>query len=211
MLTNRIVVLAFALFVSAGAVAGAASKSHFVRGSIVATSQTAFTVKTATAVVTIAYGPKTIFVGAERGSPADVVPGAFIGVANVPGANASRALEVSVFDEKLRGVGEGDGPWEAPAQHGSRMTNGTVTQPHAMMTNGTVGAMNGATKTITVNYKGGSRKIAVTPQTPIVRVAPGTARLLVRGASVFVSAQPTPSGLTARFVVAGKKGTIVPL
>jgi len=211
MQTNRIVVLAFALFVGAGALAGAAGKPMFVRGSIVSTAHSAFTVKTATGVVTIAYGPKTVFVGAERGSPADIVPGAFVGVANLPGQSASRALEVSVFDEKLRGAGEGDGPWEAPAQHGSRMTNGTVAQPHAMMTNGTVGAMNGTTKTITVKYKGGSRKIAVTPETPIVRVAPGTPQLLGRGAGVFVSAQPAPSGLTARFVVVGKNGTVVPL
>jgi hypothetical protein len=116
-----------------------------------------------------------------------------------------------VFDEKLRGVGEGDGPWEAPAQHGSRMTNGTVAQPHAMMTNGTVGAMNAATKTIVVKYRGGSRTIAVTPETPIVRVAPGSAKLLSLGASVFLSAQKMPSGLTARFVVVGKNGTVVPL
>ncbi|MDQ6941001.1 MAG: hypothetical protein M3169_00605 [Candidatus Eremiobacteraeota bacterium] len=174
-------------------------------------SAASFSVKTATGVVTIAYGRKTAFVGADRGSPADVVPGAFIGVANVPGAGASRALEVSVFDEKMRGTGEGDGPWDAPATHGSRMTNGTVAQPHAMMTNGTVSGMNSATKTIAVNYKGGSRKIAVTPSTPIVRVSPGSAKLLARDASVFVSAQKMPSGLTAQFVVVGKQGTVVPL
>jgi hypothetical protein len=208
---TRIVVLAGALVAGAGALAGAASKPLLVRGSIVSSAHSAFTVKSATGVVAIAYGRKTAFVGAARGSQADVVPGAFVGVANMPGAGASRALEVSVFDEKLRGVGEGDGPWEAPAQHGSRMTNGTVAQPHAMMTNGTVGAMNGAAKIITVNYKGGSRKIAVTPATPIVRVAPGSAKLLAPGASVFVSALKTPAGVTARFVVVGKNGSIVPL
>jgi len=211
MQTNRIVVLAVACILGSGALAGAAAKPLLVRGSIVSSSPSSFSVKTATGVVTIAYGAKTAFVGADRGSAADVVPGAFVGVANMPGAGASRALEVSVFDEKMRGAGEGDGPWDAPATHGSRMTNGTVAQPHAMMTNGTVGAMNGATKTITVKYKGGSRKIAVTPETPIVRVAPGSAKLLARDASVFVSAQKMPSGLTARFVVVGKNGTIVPL
>jgi hypothetical protein len=210
MLNNRIVVLAFALAVGAGAAADAASKPLLIRGSIVSSSHSAFAVKTATGVITIAYGPKTPFVGADRGSPADIVPGAFLGIANVPGPGASRALEVSVFDEKMRGTGEGDGPWEA-ASHGSRMTNGTVAQPHAMMTNGTASAMNAATKTFTVNYKGGSRKIAVTPGTPIVRVSPGSAQLLARDASVFVSAQKLSSGLTARFVVVGKNGTVVPL
>lgn len=211
MMTNRIVLLACVLVLGNATVAGAASKPQLVRGSIMSLAHAAFTVKTATGAITVAYNPKTVFVGADRGSQADVVPGAFVGVANMPGAGASRALEVSVFDEKLRGVGEGDGPWEAPAQHGSRMTNGTVAQPHAMMTNGTVGAMNGASKTITVNYKRGSRKIAVTPQTPIIRIAPATAQLLVRGASVFVSAQKMASGLTARFVVVGKNGTVLPL
>jgi hypothetical protein len=212
MLTNRIAPFVLALVVASGTSAGAADKPLVVRGSIVSTSSSAFTVKTATGVVTIAYGPKTAFVGVDRGSPADIVPGAFLGIANVPGPAVSRALEVSVFDEKLRGTGEGDGPWEAPGYHGSRMTNGTVAQPHAMMTNGTVGAMNaGTTKTITVNYKGGSRKIAITPGTPIVRVSPGSAQLLARNASVFVSAQKATSGLTARFVVVGKNGTVVPL
>ncbi|MDB5073741.1 MAG: hypothetical protein JWM87_4852 [Candidatus Eremiobacteraeota bacterium] len=211
MLTNRVLVLAFALIVAGGSAAGAADKPVLVRGSIVSLSPSAFTVKTATGLFTIAYGPKTAFVGADRGSPSDIVPGVFVGIANMPGAGASRALEVSVFDEKMRGVGEGDRPWEAPALHGSRMTNGTVAQPRAMMTNGTVGATNGAAKTITVNYKGGSRKIAVNPGTPVVRIAPGNAKLLARNASVFVSAQKLPSGLTARFAVIGKNGTAVPL
>jgi hypothetical protein len=210
MLTNRIV-LAIALIACTGASAGAAGKPMVIRGSIVSSSPSAFTVKTGTGLTTIAYGPKTAFVGADRGSQADIVPGAFLGIANVPGARASRALEVSVFDEKMRGVGEGDGPWEAPAHHGSRMTNGTVAQPHSMMTNGTAGTMNPATKTFTVNYKSGSRTIALTPGTPIVRVSPGDAHLLARGASVFVSAEKMPAGLTARFVVIGKNGTVVPL
>ena len=80
-----------------------------------------------------------------------------------------------------------------------------------MMTNGTVGAMNGTTKTIIVNYKGGSRTIAITPGTPIVRASPGSAKLLARDAGVFVIAGKKPGGLTARFVVVGKNGTTVPL
>lgn len=171
------------------------------------------TLKTASGMLVVAYGPKTVFVGADRGLLADVVPGAFLGIANVPDADASRALEVSVFDEKLRGVGEGDHPWEAPGVRASMMTNGTVAKPKAaMMTNGTVGTTTtGDTKTITVHYKGGARKIVITKATPIVRVSPGTASLIASNASVFVPATQGPAGLAASFVVVGKNGTVVPL
>jgi hypothetical protein len=152
------------------------------------------------------------FLGADPGSIADVVPGAFLGIANVPGPDTSRALEVTVFDEKLRGVGEGDGPWQAPGAAHSMMTNGTVAKPRSMMTNGTVGAMkDGATKTITVNYKGGSRKITVTKATPVVRVSPGSSKLIAKGASIFIDAKKAGSGLAAAFAVVGKNGTVLPL
>ena len=100
MQTNRIVVLAFALILGSGVVAGAADEPLLIRGSIESSSPSSFTVKTATGLVTIAYSAKTAFVGVDRGSPADVVPGAFVGVANVRGTGASRAIEVWVFDER---------------------------------------------------------------------------------------------------------------
>ncbi len=59
-------------------------------------------------------------------SLADVKPGVFVGVAALPGGDggALKALEVHIFPESLRGVGEGFRPFDlAP---GSTMTNGDV-------------------------------------------------------------------------------------
>jgi len=213
MITKRIIVLAIGLLVAGGASAVAAPKPVLVRGSIASFTPSAITVKTATGLVVVGYASKTIFVGADPGSLADIVPGTFVGMGSVPDAGGSRALEVTVFDEKLRGRGEGDRPWEAPTTHpSSRMTNGTVATPKVgTMTNGTVGKMAGDSKTVTVNYKGGARKIVVTKATSIVRVAPGTPKLLSSNASVFIRAITTPAGLAAGFVVVGKNGTVVPL
>lgn len=216
MRNNSIACLALALLVTGGtsaAAAGAAPTPVFVRGSVASFTSTAMSITTPSGVRVVSYVAKTMFVGADRGSLGDVVPGAFLGIANVPGNGVSRALEVSVFDEKLRGVGEGDRPWQAAAVRGSMMTNGTVAPlKAAAMTNGTVGAMTtGDTKTITVNYKGGARKIVITKATPIVRVSPGSSKLLTPNAGVFVSARKTPAGLVADFVVVGKNGTPVPL
>jgi hypothetical protein len=56
---------------------------------------------------------------------ADVKPGLFIGVAALPGAEGvQNALEVHIFPESMRGVGEGFRPFDlAP---GSTMTNGAI-------------------------------------------------------------------------------------
>ena len=58
-------------------------------------------------------------------SLADVKPGVYVGVAAVPGEGGGlKALEVHIFPELLRGVGEGFRPFDlAP---GSTMTNGDV-------------------------------------------------------------------------------------
>ena len=56
---------------------------------------------------------------------ADVKPGAFIGVAAMPGVNGEqKAMDVHIFPEATRGTGEGFRPYDlAP---GSTMTNGNV-------------------------------------------------------------------------------------
>ena len=199
MLLKRIVSLAAALLFTVAA-AGAATPPVLVGGTVSAFTATAITVKTATGSVVVATTAKTPFVGADPGMYSDVAPGAFIGASNVPGPGASRALEVTVFDEKLRGTGEGDYPWDAAPGHRSTMTNGTLGK-----------VASGDIKTITVGYKGGVRKMTVSKSTPIVRLSPGSAKLLAPDASVFVVAAKTATGLAAQFVVVGKNGTKVPI
>jgi len=71
----------------------------------------------------LAAGAKVARVAAA--SLADVKPGAYVGVAAAPGDGGTfKALEVHIFPESMRGVGDGDHPFDlAP---GSTMTNGAV-------------------------------------------------------------------------------------
>jgi hypothetical protein len=185
-----------------------------VRGSIVSLAATSLTVKTASGPVTVQLGPKTKFVDASPGSIADVAPGKFLGIGSVPGTGFNRAQEVSVFADSMRGTGEGDYPWDPGTRPShSTMTNGTVAaaKSHSMMTNATVGAISGSgQKTITMNYKGGSRTLVIPAGTPVMRIAPGTKALLSVGKPVFIVATKMPDP-NALFVVVARHGTALPL
>ncbi|GAC1427877.1 MAG: hypothetical protein NVSMB5_22660 [Candidatus Velthaea sp.] len=223
--------LAAALILAAGLVSGAsvgaAPQTENLRGTIVSSNANSLTVKTASGDVRVDLGPKVAFAGAVTGTTADIVPGKFLGIASVPGSSTNRALEVVVFADSMRGVGEGDYPWDLSAgslhssmtngtvsmKAHSTMTNGTVAmKPHSTMTNATVGKMSGtAQKTITMNYKGGSRTLVVAENTPVVRLSPGTKALMVVGEPVFVVAAKTPKTPNAVFVVVREHGTALPM
>ena len=74
---------------------------------------------------TIHLNEKTTVTLVVPAALSDVKPGAFIGVAALPGEGGElKAMEVHVFPEALRGTGEGFRPFDlAP---GSTMTNGTI-------------------------------------------------------------------------------------
>ena len=170
--------------------------------------------KTPDGTVTVHLGPKTKFVDAGPGSIADIAPGKFLGIGSVPGNGFNRALEVSVFADSMRGTGEGDYPWDPGTRPShSTMTNGTVAAPksHSMMTNATVGAVSGSgQKTVTMNYKGGSRTLVIPNGTPVIRISPGTKALLASGKPVFIVATKGPAP-NALFVIVGRRGTTLRL
>ena len=194
--------------------AAAATAPTHVRGTISAVSASGITVATATGPVVVALSPKTKFAGALPASIDDIKAGTFIGTANVPSGNVARALEVVVFPESMKGAGEGDYPWDLSSGGGhSAMTNGTVAA-HAgsSMTNATVDHVSsGGMRTVSVSYKGGTKRIAIPANAPIVRVEPGTPKLLASGAHVFVVAIPNGDKLGAAFVVVGEHGTVPPM
>ena len=65
--------------------------------------------------------------GVSKATIADVKPGAVIGVGAMPQADGSqRAIQVTVFAEVQRGLGECHRPWDA--RPNSTMTNGAVEQ-----------------------------------------------------------------------------------
>ena len=72
---------------------------------------------------TIRLGPKTRITFVVPATLADVKPGAFIGVAALPGEGGElEAMEVHIFPEAMRGTGEGFRPFDLAPR--STMTNG---------------------------------------------------------------------------------------
>src|SRR5262245_51784464 len=60
-----------------------------------------------------------------QAAPADIKQGTYIGVAGMPQPDGSqKALEVHIFPEAMRGVGDGHRGWDL--QSSSTMTNGNV-------------------------------------------------------------------------------------
>ena len=112
-----------------------------------------------------------------QASAADIKQGSYIGIAGMPQADGSqKALEVHIFPEAMRGVGDGHRGWDL--QPSSTMTNGNVEQ--------TAAASDG--QLVTLKYKDGEKKIAIPAGIPIVLYVPGEVSELKPGAKIFVSA-----------------------
>jgi len=133
-----------------------------------------------------------------KSSLADIKPNSFVGSTAMPQPDGTwKAVEVHIFPEEMRGTGEGDRPYDYKPQ--STMTNGTVNSLAKTTMTGTVASEEGTT--LTLDYKGGSKKIDVTPQTVIVSYVPGTREELKPGASIYLPAatrQADGTLLTAR-------------
>jgi hypothetical protein len=184
-----------ALFFSlAQAPAGAQDKPVRVRGTIERAEGEVYVVKARNGgelKITLAdNAPVTAVV---KASLADVKQGSYVGIASMPQADGSqKALEVLIFPEAMRGVGEGHYGWDL--QPSSMMTNGNVEQ--------TVTAVDG--QVLTVKYKDGDKKIVVPPDIPIVAFVPGEKQELKPGAGIFIAAakqQPDGSLLAPRIAV----------
>jgi hypothetical protein len=145
--------------------------------------------------------PKTLLVLVVPAALADVKPGAFIGVAALPGENGElKAMEVHIFPEAMRGTGEGFRPFDlAP---GSSMTNGNI--------QARVDAASGPK--LTVTYKGGEQTIVVDPKTPIVTFAPAAqADLKPRAAIIARGPRQEDGAIDAAVVQVGKDGLVPPM
>ncbi len=206
--------LAATILISSSVPASAAPSTVHVRGTIKHVTATTLVVATATGDRTLALTPKTGVAAVVPGSRDDIKPGTFIGTANVASGDTGRAQEVVVFPDAMRGTGEGNYAWDLPSHGGSSMmTNGTVAPGGtSMMTNGTVHTESGhGMMTLNVTYKGGSRRIVVPANVPIVRVEAGSRALLAPGARVFVIAAGGPGNLHALRVIVGKDGATPPM
>jgi hypothetical protein len=127
-------------------------------------------------------------------------PGSFIGTAAVAQPDGTlKALEIQVFPEAMRGVGEGHRAWDLG--EGSSMTNGTV---------GDLKVANG--RYLTLTYKGGEQKVFVPENAPIITYEQATLADVKKGDHVIVTATHNPDEtLTATRIGVGKNGLVPPM
>jgi hypothetical protein len=134
---------------------------------------------------TVTLADKALIVGVTKASLADIKSGSYIGSGAVPQPDGTqKAVEVHIFAESQRGTGDGhrDG-W--PGAPNGTMTNGEAGNP--------VTGVDGLT--VMVKYKGGEKKLLVTPSTPIVQYQVSDASALKPGAAIsIVAATKKPDG-----------------
>jgi Domain of unknown function (DUF5666) len=150
---------------------------------------------------TVHLTAKTRFILVVPASLAEVKPGAFIGVAALPGEGGElKAMEVHIFPESMRGTGEGYRPFDLAPK--SSMTNGNISAR--------VDAATGPK--LTVTYKGGEQTIVVDPKTPIVALEPAARTDLKPDAPIIARGPKQEDGsIDAAFVLVGKDGLVPPM
>jgi hypothetical protein len=140
------------------------------------------------------------FVAVSKSDLSEIKPDSYIGTASIPQPDGTqKALEVSVFDASMRGMGDGSYPWDSA--------------PSSTMTNGAVGALVGSTgRTMTVQYKGGEKKIMVPEDVPIVHLSPADISKVKVGSHVIAFTTKEADGsLKAGALLSGQDGTIPPM
>ncbi|HXD40596.1 MAG TPA: hypothetical protein VN649_08535 [Ramlibacter sp.] len=159
---------------------GATAQTTRLRGTIESVDSNRLTVSLSDGTrAQLMLAPSSTIVAVVKASISDIKEGTFVGSAALPQPDGTqRALEVHIFPEEMRGVGEGHRPY-APVPQGT-MTNGSTAGPPVVT--GVQGS------TLTVKYKGGEKKIIVPPDTPIVRFLSGSANDLKPAAHFTVTA-----------------------
>ncbi len=134
--------------------------------------------------------------GVVKKTIADIKPGDFLGIGAIPQADGSqRAVRVSIFAAPNN---EGFRPWNGAPQ--GTMTNATVDT--------SVASVDG--QVLTMKYKGGEKKIVVSPETQITTNVSGNKSELQKGANVRISnATKKPDGtFEASRVSVGRDGVV---
>ncbi len=192
--------LAFAAALLSGAAWAQEAPVTITRGTIASVNgQTLETKARNGQTVPVALTDKTKFLVAETASLSDVKPNSYVGIAAAPLPDGKlKALEVTIFDESLRGRGDGHYGWDLPGS--STMTNGAV---------GSVQTTSG--RTMVIDYKGGSKTVVVPDDVPVVTLKPADSAVLKPGARVVVFSPKGATSVIADGVVAGANGTVPPM
>ncbi|HEY5130410.1 MAG TPA: hypothetical protein VIJ35_24515 [Bradyrhizobium sp.] len=143
-----------------------------------------------------------LFVAIVKSTMADIKPGMFVGSTGMTQPDGSqKAVEVHIFPESMRGTGEGHYDWDLKPQ--TKMTNANVEQ--------TVAGVDG--QVLSVKYKGGEKKLLVTPETAVVTYVTGDRNDLKPGTKVFVAAakKQADGSLQTPRITYGKDGLTPPM
>ena len=174
---NRVALAAFVLALTCAVVSAQQPPGVRVSGTVESFDGRVLTVKSdKLGAVKINLADNTAVFGVMHATPADLKPGAFIGIAGLPQPDGSiAAFSIHMFLPAQRGVvPDRHGPWDAKPN--STMTNAYVED--------IVTAKDG--ETLTVKYKEGEKKIIVSPQTVIAAAAPGSKDELKPGAQIVI-------------------------
>jgi len=189
--------------VSAAAIAQApANPPVRIRGTVERIDRTHLTVKANSGQsMNVTLAENFVVMGIAKAGLSDIASGKFIGTTTVGERDGALvALEVHIFPENMRGTGEGHYDWDL--RPSSKMTNANVADVTSM----------GKDRVLTVQYKGGEKKVLVSEKTVIVSYTPVDRGELKPGAKVFVVAQRQPDGgLTAARVNVGLHGQVPPM
>ena len=124
----------------------------------------------------------------------DIAAGDFVGVTSIEAGGRSVALEVHLFAEDLRGVGEGRFPWDL-VDEPNMMTNATVAEIAAV----------GEDRVLDLTWAEGEGSIFVPFDAPIVGIAQTrTPGMLMPGRAVFLMVEASESGPLAVATVLGE-------
>ena len=153
------------------------------------------------AMVNIALADKVTVSTLVKKTLADIKAGDYVASTAVKGTDGKlHSVELRIFPESMRGVGEGQRPWDLP--------------PDSVMTNATVGTITKAPagNVLKVTYKGDESELIVGPECPVLANADGDMSLVKPGAAVFVIALKKADGtITAARLYAEKDGVKPPM
>jgi len=202
-----------------------------IRGTVTAVSGNSLTLSTESgSKVSIVLDGSTVYLTSAHSDLNHLTPNSYVGVVSKEVGDRRVALAAIIFPPSMRGVAEGfstydkrpDTTLSEGIRTASSMTNGSVTTVApgpssrsvvSTMTNGNVAAAtrDGATKQLTVSFKGTQQTIFVPPTAPIVTLKIGTIADLKAGDAVFVNAVANGSNSTAALVILGSKEAAPPI
>jgi hypothetical protein len=196
--TLRIPMLA-ALSLLVPMLAGPAMAQSHIRGTLGAVKDGMITVQTLKGSNDeIKLGGDSALFLVSKANMKAISSGKFVGITSVERGGKRVAVEVHVFAESLRGLGEGHYPWDLDSDP-NMMTNANIAKVDDV----------GTDRVLKLNYSGGEQTIAVPETATIVEFDKAGRDQLLPGRRVFVGMKK--DGNEAAFVVIGADGIKPPM